>query len=112
VEVVWEWEFCEDLGVMGEVVRGTMDAEGDAEWANEPMKPTWEQIVAMQKESAALRAQAAAVLPALPVGVTPRSRRAPSRNEYPLFIPVRSQTLSSNLLTASNECSLKFRNLT
>ncbi|KAG0616712.1 hypothetical protein M758_5G136300 [Ceratodon purpureus] len=72
---------------MGEVVRGTMDAEGDAEWANEPMKPTWEQVVAMQKESAALRAQAAAVLPALPAGVTPRSRRAPSRNEYPLFIP-------------------------
>ena len=71
-------------------MRGTMDAEGDAEWANEPMKPTWEQVVAMQKESAALRVQAAAVLPALPAGVTSRSRRAPSRNEYPLFIPVRS----------------------
>lgn len=80
---------------MGEVMRGAMDAEGDAEWAKEPMKPTWEQIVAMQKESAALRAQAAAVLPALPTaaaaaaGPTPRARRAPSRNEYPLFIPVR-----------------------
>lgn len=85
----WEGEAWWDFGVMGEVVRGRMDAEGDAEWANEPMKPTWEQIVAMQKESAALRAQAAVVLPAFPTGGTPRPRRAPSRNEYPLFIPVR-----------------------
>lgn len=67
---------------------GTIDADGDAELANEPVKFSWEQIVAMQKESAALRAQAAAVLTALPAGPTPRARRLPPRNEYPLFVPV------------------------
>lgn len=66
---------------------GTIDADGDAELANEPVKFSWEQIVAMQKESAALRAQAAAVLTALPAGPTPRARRLPPRNEYPLFVP-------------------------
>jgi len=95
---------------MGEVMRGAMDGpEGDAgEWdLEEPLKPTWEQIVAMQKESAALRAQAAAVLPALPAGTaaaaaaatasagpTPRARRGQSRSEYPLFIPVRFESSS------------------
>lgn len=78
----------QDAGVMGEVMRDNMDAGGVVDWANEPpAKPTWEQIVAMQKESAALRAQAAAVLPSLTVGATPRARRAPSRTEYPLFVP-------------------------
>lgn len=107
--------------VMGEVMRGAMDApEGDAgEWdLEEPLKPTWEQIVAMQKESAALRAQAAAVLPALPTGVavaaaaaaagggpTPRARRAQSRGEYPLFIPSYKDPplLSGNLQQFASE---------
>lgn len=55
-----------------------------------PPMPTWEQVVAMQRESAALRAQVAAHAHLeLPSASSSRARRLlPSRNEYPVFAPV------------------------